>query len=328
MSVTNPSPPRATPPGAGDAGAGPGPAGRLDALLTPLAGRLVLGAGALVAVVVFAVRQTTPNYDSYYALVWGQEILHGHLPDYAVLRQPTPHPLSTRDGGAARALRDLGRPPPRAAVAADLRRLPGRRLPVRPAPAGVARGAPGGGRDAHAHRHGAPGAARRLRPPVLRPRARRRGARARPAAPGVAGPRASRPGGSAAPGGVAALGGLLGVARARDATGAARPLRAPGGRRAGPVAGGRPRRHGGAVLLADLDARGLRRVRAQPRLRRGGEGDPELRGRPRPGRDGRRRRARPAARRVSSCAGGRRCRSRSARSASGRSSSSPRPACR
>jgi hypothetical protein len=98
MSVTNPSPPRATPPGAGDAGAGPGPTGRLDALLSPLAGRLLLAAGALVAVVVFAVRQTTPNYDSYYALVWGQEIFHGHLPDYAVLRQPTPHPLSTATG--------------------------------------------------------------------------------------------------------------------------------------------------------------------------------------------------------------------------------------
>ena len=120
MSVTNPSPPRATRPGAGHAGAGAGPGlvGRLDALLSPLALRLLLGAGALAAVVVFVVRRTTPNYDSYYALVWGQEILHGHLPDYAVIRPA--HAASAVDGrrGAARALRDRGRPHPRAALPA------------------------------------------------------------------------------------------------------------------------------------------------------------------------------------------------------------------
>ncbi len=46
---------------------------------------------ALVAFVV--ARRPYPNYDSYYALVWGREIAHGHLPDYTVFRTPTPHPL-------------------------------------------------------------------------------------------------------------------------------------------------------------------------------------------------------------------------------------------
>jgi hypothetical protein len=38
--------------------------------------------------------KTYPNYDSYYQLLWGQDIAHGRLPDYDVFRSPTPHPLS------------------------------------------------------------------------------------------------------------------------------------------------------------------------------------------------------------------------------------------
>lgn len=37
---------------------------------------------------------TFPNYDSYYQLLWGQDLAHGRLPDYHVFRAPTPHPLS------------------------------------------------------------------------------------------------------------------------------------------------------------------------------------------------------------------------------------------
>ncbi len=47
--------------------------------------------GVLVAFVL--ARRPYPNYDSYYALIWGREIAHGHLPDYSVFRTPTPHPL-------------------------------------------------------------------------------------------------------------------------------------------------------------------------------------------------------------------------------------------
>jgi hypothetical protein len=37
---------------------------------------------------------TFPNYDSYYSLIWGREVLHGHLPTFDVYRAPTEHPLA------------------------------------------------------------------------------------------------------------------------------------------------------------------------------------------------------------------------------------------
>ena len=55
----------------------------------------LLGLGALIVVAVFVVVQTYPNYDTYYTLVWGKELGNWQLPDYDVLRPPTPHPLST-----------------------------------------------------------------------------------------------------------------------------------------------------------------------------------------------------------------------------------------
>lgn len=67
-----------------------------------------LVAAALFGVAIFLIRPTFPNYDSYYDLVWGKALAHGHLPDYNVLRSPTPHPLAevlaaflTLFGGAA-----------------------------------------------------------------------------------------------------------------------------------------------------------------------------------------------------------------------------------
>jgi hypothetical protein len=38
------------------------------------------------------------NYDTLYALVWGRDLAHGHLPDYEVSLAPTPHPLATLVG--------------------------------------------------------------------------------------------------------------------------------------------------------------------------------------------------------------------------------------
>ena len=37
---------------------------------------------------------TYPNYDSYYSLLWGREVLHLHLPAFDVYRAPTEHPLA------------------------------------------------------------------------------------------------------------------------------------------------------------------------------------------------------------------------------------------
>src|SRR5512134_1951466 len=98
MSVTKPSPPRTVPDGSAAAPAGLTVAQRVDARWTPRLAWALLGAGVLVAVVVFAVRQTYPNYDSYYTLLWGKELAGGALPDYDVFRTPTPHPLATFTG--------------------------------------------------------------------------------------------------------------------------------------------------------------------------------------------------------------------------------------
>ena len=65
-------------------------------------GRIAAGAasGVLAAVVVrLAIGAGQVNYDSLYALVWGRDLAHGHLPDYAAnVLPPTPHPLSTIAG--------------------------------------------------------------------------------------------------------------------------------------------------------------------------------------------------------------------------------------
>jgi len=39
-----------------------------------------------------------PNYDTFYSLVWGNELAHGHGPDYDAALVPTPHPLATLFG--------------------------------------------------------------------------------------------------------------------------------------------------------------------------------------------------------------------------------------
>jgi hypothetical protein len=84
MSVTQTDPPRADEPE-------PGAEGRRG----PVAERILLAAGLVGVLLVYLIWQTYPNYDTYYSLVWGQELWDGSLPDYDVLRSPTPHPLST-----------------------------------------------------------------------------------------------------------------------------------------------------------------------------------------------------------------------------------------
>src|SRR5947199_10794901 len=55
----------------------------------------------IVAVVVGTfVYPTFPNYDSYYSLLWGRELLHLHLPTFDVYRAPTEHPLALVFGAA------------------------------------------------------------------------------------------------------------------------------------------------------------------------------------------------------------------------------------
>src|SRR3954466_15241018 len=46
----------------------------------------------------FVVYPTFPNYDSYYSLLWGREVLHGTLPSFDAYRAPTEHPLAIAFG--------------------------------------------------------------------------------------------------------------------------------------------------------------------------------------------------------------------------------------
>jgi len=58
-------------------------------------GFAVLCAGALIG---YFALPTYPTYDSFYALLWGRDLLHGHLPDFNVYRAPTEHPLAIAFG--------------------------------------------------------------------------------------------------------------------------------------------------------------------------------------------------------------------------------------
>src|SRR3954468_13497027 len=51
----------------------------------------VLCVGALIGYFAFP---TYPTYDSFYALLWGRDLLHLHLPEFRVYRGPTEQPLA------------------------------------------------------------------------------------------------------------------------------------------------------------------------------------------------------------------------------------------
>jgi hypothetical protein len=64
-------------------------------------------AGLIVAtVVLFVVYPTFPNYDSYYSLLWGREVLDGRLPSFDAYRAPTQHPLAIAFGALLSLLGD------------------------------------------------------------------------------------------------------------------------------------------------------------------------------------------------------------------------------
>jgi hypothetical protein len=53
----------------------------------------VVGALALAALVAALLVPTYPNYDTYFHLVWGRELVHGMKPDFQAYAAPTEHPL-------------------------------------------------------------------------------------------------------------------------------------------------------------------------------------------------------------------------------------------
>lgn len=73
-------------------------AARAEALATRRNATLAAVLAGAVVLFMFFGLQTYPNYDSYYQLLWGQDLADGRLPDYDVFRPPTPHPLSVLVG--------------------------------------------------------------------------------------------------------------------------------------------------------------------------------------------------------------------------------------
>jgi hypothetical protein len=62
----------------------------------PLVPIAAIGLGALALWLAFG--HGFANYDTFYSLVWGDELAHGESPDYDAPIPPTPHPLATLVG--------------------------------------------------------------------------------------------------------------------------------------------------------------------------------------------------------------------------------------
>jgi hypothetical protein len=78
----------------------PGPIrlARLRAARPATWARIGFAALCVGAVVGYFAFPTYPTYDSFYALLWGRDLLHLHLPDFRVYRGPTEHPLAIAFG--------------------------------------------------------------------------------------------------------------------------------------------------------------------------------------------------------------------------------------
>jgi hypothetical protein len=60
--------------------------------------RLAFVVMCVLALIGFFAYPTYPTYDSFYALLWGRDVLHLHMPDFHVYRGPTEHPLAIAFG--------------------------------------------------------------------------------------------------------------------------------------------------------------------------------------------------------------------------------------
>ncbi|MDX6720360.1 MAG: hypothetical protein QOJ63_2614 [Solirubrobacteraceae bacterium] len=69
--------------------------------------RLGLGLLVLASVVGFLVYPTYPNYDSYYSLLWGRELVGLHALSFEAYRAPTEHPLAIAFGALLTPLGDV-----------------------------------------------------------------------------------------------------------------------------------------------------------------------------------------------------------------------------
>jgi hypothetical protein len=71
---------------------------RLRAVRAGTWARIGLAAMCVLALIGYFAFPTYPTYDSFYALLWGRDLLHLHLPDFRVYRGPTEHPLAIAFG--------------------------------------------------------------------------------------------------------------------------------------------------------------------------------------------------------------------------------------
>jgi hypothetical protein len=78
------------------------------ALDAELVARVAFGLLCLAFAVGFFVYPTYPNYDSYYSLLWGQEILDLEKPGFEGFRVPTEHPLAIGAGAVLSLFGEVG----------------------------------------------------------------------------------------------------------------------------------------------------------------------------------------------------------------------------
>ncbi len=84
-----------TRPGPGDEG---GSLHWLRAVPASAWAKLAFVAMCVLALAGYFAFPTYPTYDSFYALLWGRDLLHLHMPDFSVYRGPTEHPLAIAFG--------------------------------------------------------------------------------------------------------------------------------------------------------------------------------------------------------------------------------------
>ncbi|MEY2442865.1 MAG: hypothetical protein QOJ46_2291, partial [bacterium] len=70
----------------------------MAAWTTPVMERVGLGVLVLASVVGFLAYPTYPNYDSYYSLLWGRELVGFDALSFEAYRAPTEHPLAIAFG--------------------------------------------------------------------------------------------------------------------------------------------------------------------------------------------------------------------------------------
>jgi hypothetical protein len=74
------------------------PLQRLRAVDASTWAKLAFALLCVLALIGYFAFPTYPTYDSFYALLWGRDLLHLHLPDFKVYRGPTEHPLAIAFG--------------------------------------------------------------------------------------------------------------------------------------------------------------------------------------------------------------------------------------